>query len=185
MLPDEHIAWKAASDGYKTESKVSNYGGIEQRWLLVFSEKAYQKEKQTCEKNWIKMEAEVKKVIWHLGNEIFGCVQDALSKGAELRKQYPDFLFDVQANAIMKYAGKGKPKEGETPRIVGYNLEIIAALDEETDSYLKSRICDIVGELATFIADDWTEILPYTYNSMQVIATSFHQLISSFLLLVP
>lgn len=131
MLPDEHIAWKSAGDGYKTESKTSNYGGIEQRWLLVFSGKAYQKEKETCEKNWIKMEEEVKKAIWHLGNEIFGCVQDALSKGAELRKQYPDFLFDVQANAIMKYAGKGKPKEGETPRIVGYNLEIIAALDEE------------------------------------------------------
>jgi transposase len=131
MRPDEHIAWKAASDGYKTESHVSNYGGIEQRWLLVYSEKAYQKEKQTCEKNWIKMEAEVKKVIWHLGNEIFGCVQDAQSKGDELRKHYPDFLFDVQANPVMKYEGKGKPKEGEAPKVIGYKLEIIATLDEK------------------------------------------------------
>ena len=61
VIDDELIAWKAVSDGYKTESKVSNYGGIEQRWLLVFSEKAYQKEKQTCEKNWIKMEARLQR----------------------------------------------------------------------------------------------------------------------------
>lgn len=51
MKPDELIEWKSLSDGYKAESHVSNYGNIEQRWLLVYSEKAYQKKK-----NWAKME---------------------------------------------------------------------------------------------------------------------------------
>lgn len=131
MKPDELIEWKSLGDGYKVESHVSNYGNIEQRWLLVYSEKAYQKEKKTCEKNWAKMEVEVKNVIWHLGNKVFGCIQDAENKGDELRKQYPDFLFDVQANPVTKYLGKGKPKEGEMPKVMGYKLDIIAALDEQ------------------------------------------------------
>lgn len=46
---------------------------------------------------------------------------------------------------------------------------LMSALDYETDPYLKARICDIIGELATFIvhAGEWPEILPYTHISIQ------------------
>ncbi|HNA62236.1 MAG TPA: hypothetical protein PKW79_04090 [Rhabdochlamydiaceae bacterium] len=47
---DAKIAWKEGEGGYKTAEYKSYYGGIEQRWLLVFSEQAYGREKKTLEK---------------------------------------------------------------------------------------------------------------------------------------
>jgi hypothetical protein len=46
---------------------------------------------------------------------------------------------------------------------------LIAAVTAEGDVYLKSRICDIVGELAGYVLEpaDWPEIIPYTYSIIQ------------------
>ncbi|KAG6559341.1 hypothetical protein RHABOEDO_000321 [Candidatus Rhabdochlamydia oedothoracis] len=38
---EEEIVWENREKGYKTSGFKSLYGGIEQRWLLVFSEQAY------------------------------------------------------------------------------------------------------------------------------------------------
>lgn len=48
--------------------------------------------------------------------------------------------------------------------------ELIKALTAETDIFLKSRVCDIIGELAGDIleASEWPEIIPYTYTIIQV-----------------
>jgi hypothetical protein len=48
---------------------------------------------------------------------------------------------------------------------------LIAAVSQESTAYLKSRICDIIGELAGYILEpqDWPEIIPYTYSIIQVI----------------
>jgi len=46
LKPEKEIEWKDVGGGYKTMSTRSTYGGIEQRWLLVYSEKAYKREKE-------------------------------------------------------------------------------------------------------------------------------------------
>ena len=48
--PTAEINWVEQEKGYKTSSFTSHYGGIEQRWVLVFSEQAHQREKKTLEK---------------------------------------------------------------------------------------------------------------------------------------
>ena len=50
---------------------------------------------------------------------------------------------------------------------------LIAAVSAETDMYLKSRICDIIGELAGDVLEpsEWPEIIPYTYSIIQVCHT--------------
>ena len=53
-------------------------------------------------------------------------------------------------------------------RQVEFRTDLLQALDNETDAYLKARICDIVGELANFVIDDWPEILPYAHHCLQV-----------------
>ncbi|CAM9448499.1 unnamed protein product, partial [Ectocarpus fasciculatus] len=46
---------------------------------------------------------------------------------------------------------------------------LIAAVSAESDMYLKSRICDIIGELAGDVLEpaEWPEIIPYTYSIIQ------------------
>ena len=51
---------------------------------------------------------------------------------------------------------------------VDFRTQLLHALDNEADAYMKARICDIVGELANFVIDDWAEILPYTHHCLQV-----------------
>ncbi len=131
LQPDSEIEWKDGGDGYKTLSTRSTYGGIEQRWLLVYSEQASKREKKTCEKNWKKAEEVVSTAIWHLKNEVFGCIQDAENKVVELKKKYSDFRFGVKILPVTKYNGKGKPKEGEKPRVIGYKIDAVAAMNED------------------------------------------------------
>src|SRR5690625_2343889 len=72
-IADKEISWVELEKGYKTCSLSSHYGGIEQRWLLVFSQQAYQREEKTLEKRLAFREQELKKQLWHLGNEVFAC----------------------------------------------------------------------------------------------------------------
>ena len=130
-LPESAIPWKDLNEGYKCAPYVSSYGEIKQRWLLVYSEKAYLREKKTCEKNWRKTEVEIKKAIWHLGNEVCGYIPDAENKVVELRKKYSDFHFSAKIIPLTKYSGKGKPKEDEEPIVIGFKAEVISVLDVE------------------------------------------------------
>lgn len=47
--------WKESEKGYKYSACTSVYGGIEQRWVLVFSKEAFKREMKTLSKNYGKM----------------------------------------------------------------------------------------------------------------------------------
>ncbi len=137
---DEDIAWQSQEDGYKHASYVSHHGGIEQRWLLVYSEQAYAREKKTMERNLEKKEAELKKAIWHLGNEVFGCETDAETEVSKLRKQYPLYHVDGQAIPVLKYAARGKPSAESKPEVKGYRLDLVLERkQEEVDAILNRK----------------------------------------------
>src|SRR3990167_8268008 len=46
-LASEDLNWQTGENGYQWSEFCSTYGGIKQRWLLVFSEQAYEREKKT------------------------------------------------------------------------------------------------------------------------------------------
>lgn len=48
--PDDKMNWQEQEKGYKTAAFISNYGEIKQRWLLVFSKQAYEREKKALER---------------------------------------------------------------------------------------------------------------------------------------
>lgn len=75
--PSEDISWIDVGNGYKISSFDSFYGEIKQRWLLVFSEQAYHREKKTLEKKITKEAEKLKQALWHLSNQIFHCEKDA------------------------------------------------------------------------------------------------------------
>src|SRR5262245_32277924 len=85
---DEKISWIEREGGYKTEEYQSSYGGIEQRWLLVFSEQAYQREKKTLEKKLEQEEEKLQKELRHFGNQKFHCESDARKALEEMKKGY-------------------------------------------------------------------------------------------------
>ena len=68
--PTQEIAWVECRGGYRTASYSSSYGGIDQRWLLVYSEQAYQREKKTLERKLVRQQQQLENTLWHLHNEV-------------------------------------------------------------------------------------------------------------------
>ncbi|HKP98038.1 MAG TPA: IS1634 family transposase [Fibrobacteria bacterium] len=74
---DTAIAWQTGDNGYKYAETLSVHGNVPQRWLMVYSEQACAREKQTLEKNLAKQEAQLKKDIGRFASHVFRCEKDA------------------------------------------------------------------------------------------------------------
>jgi transposase len=127
---DAEISWEERGKGYKTSGHKSSYGGVEQRWLLVFSEQAYQREKKTLEKKLEKEEEGLKQALWHFGKKEFHCEQDAFKAFEVFRKGYKLHRIESQIVSINRYANRGKPKKGTEKVVVGYKVETSFERDE-------------------------------------------------------
>ena len=64
-------------DGYFAKEQRSNYTGVSQRWILIFSQAAYKRESRTLRKNFLKGGQKEQKELWHLKNQEFSCRKDA------------------------------------------------------------------------------------------------------------
>lgn len=123
ILEKKNIKWVDRDHGYKTSAFSSLYGGIEQRWLLCFSEQAYQREKKTLEKKLAKEDEKLKKELWHLGKEEFKCENDARRAIKKTEQKSNLYHIESQIVPILKYARRGKPSQGEKKKSVGYKIE--------------------------------------------------------------
>lgn len=141
---NKEIAWVEREKEYKTAGYESSYGGIEQRWLLVFSEQAYRREKKTLEKRLEKEEEKLQKALWHFGNQEFHCEQDAFKALEEIKKEYKLHKIEAQAVPLSKHAGRGKPKKGAEKVIIGYKVDTKFTKDE-------TKIAEVLNKKGRFI----------------------------------
>jgi transposase len=141
---DGEISWVERGEGYKTAGYQSSYGGIEQRWLLVFSEQAYQREKKTLEKKLEREGEKLQKALWHFGNQKFHCEQDALKALEEIRKGYKLHIIEAQVEPLSKHTGRGKPKNDATKIVVGYKVNT-------TFTKNTTKISDLLNKKGRFI----------------------------------
>jgi len=140
-LNDKDLNWTAASEGYRYVASTSNYGGIEQRWILVFSEQAYKREKLTFESNLKKQKEKLEKDVSKLKKENFGCKDDAVKALEKVMIKFPFYMAaSFEAKPVEKHSGSGRPKKEATKIIKGYQLEIeISANEEKVQSELSTK----------------------------------------------
>ncbi len=119
---DSEVKWEDRNGGYKTADFCSNYGGVKQRWLLVYSEKSYAREKKSFDRKLEKTEESLKKLLWHLGNDIFSCEFDALKEVEKITRKFPYHHIAVKLETVMKHQKAGRPKQGEEGNIIGYRV---------------------------------------------------------------
>ena len=122
---------KVLSEGYKGIEVCSTYGKTRQRWLLVYSEQAYSREKATLERQ-IKKEFELKgKELKKFKSKIFDCECDAKSSLYELEKTLKHHrLGEVVVKQQRAKSGRGRPKKNDSA-IMKYSLEAKLEKDEE------------------------------------------------------
>jgi transposase len=124
------IVWSVEEDGYKMAAFDSRYAGIKQRWLLVFSGQAYQREEKTLQKKLIKQEDALTKSLRQFSSEIFACEKDAQKAFDKQQKAQPLFTLTSTIVAVEQYARAGRPKAGEKKQCIGYRVETTLARNE-------------------------------------------------------
>ncbi len=109
--------------GYITKSVNIEYAGIPQRWLVVFSQAAYEREIQTFRNNLAKKTTEASKALWHISNQEFACEPDARAAVAKLEKTLKYHTIDYELIAKPHYAKKGKPNSATSPTRFGWFIQ--------------------------------------------------------------
>lgn len=121
---EKKLKWKEIDKGYRLSAYDSEYGGVEQRWLLVYSDQAFKREEKTFEKELDKQAKGLKKALWHLGNQLFETQGEAERALEEIKKNYKYYKITGKIIKESRYERRGRPKAGEdTLRTIGIRVE--------------------------------------------------------------
>jgi transposase len=124
--PQESFVWIAQGDGYEITPISSWYGGIHQRWILVYSKQAFDRELATLNKNVEKENKNLVKALRALSKERFECESDA-KKATECcieKIKYHQIDFKIVAETVKKTTAQEESK-------VQYRIFGIVKKDEE------------------------------------------------------
>jgi transposase len=97
------------SPGYSYKEILTEYGNIAQRWLIVFSEKAYEKQYETLARNVNKELKKQEKEFWHISNNAFKCEADARDAAKKFEKQLRYHKLEYTVKEKKKYGKRGRP----------------------------------------------------------------------------
>jgi transposase len=130
--------------GYSISEVGNLYGGVRQRWLVVFSEQAKEREAKTLERRIDKELNAKKKELKHIGSKVFGCSTDALAALAaiEMKMKYHKCV-NIEVTEKRVKIGKGRPKKDAVLDVV---YRITASLDKN-----ESEIAILLEEKGKFI----------------------------------
>ena len=118
---DSDFSWIQMPDGYRITAMQSNYGNVPQRWLLVFSQQAYEREIKTFDKKIEKEKAEFEKTLWHLSNQSFACEKDARKQAeAEVKKLKYHRVIGWEISTAAKHDKKGRPVKNSAAKKTEY-----------------------------------------------------------------
>ena len=109
-------------EGYWGKEVTSQYGGIQQRWLIVYSEAAQQREEHGLERKQAK-ELETAGLQWRkLMAEKFNCQADAEQALAQFNQKLHYHQIHVSLEPISRYAHPGRPGPEDQRQVLCYQL---------------------------------------------------------------
>lgn len=156
--PIEDNRWTTCGfdPSYKFCAEWSDYGGIRQKWLLVFSQKKFKRDKASLEKKIKKEEERVNKELVALSREKFDCKEDAKKRLEKFNTK--NKLFNITGNLkeVKKNSKKGRTSKGPSSQKLVYKIEGTASLEQRELDRLMQRLGKFI--LATNELDE--TILP-------------------------
>ena len=113
---------ESALKGYRYLEVESNYGGVQQRWLVVFSEASHKREVATFQKGLAKKRVEAQKALKQLSQQEFSTRKAAKAAVAALEEQWKLHQGKVEIEKVFHYKGPGRPRKGQKPEHVGWRV---------------------------------------------------------------
>lgn len=130
--PAHCFEWVSGDNGYQWTEVGSKHGGIKQRWLLVFSKQAYEREKKTFMKRLEKEKMTLSKICWHLEKEVFDCPVDAENAVKKVNKSQRFYRISYEINVLEKFAVRGRPNPLTPRETKGYQVKCIINDNQES-----------------------------------------------------
>lgn len=139
--------WLEFDDGRKVKEFNVEHYEIKQRWLVVSSETSREKAVRKIEKKVKKEKVTIQKEIFHLQADRFHCAEDAIKAGEKLASRWKTHsLLSYEIIEHKRYKGKGRPKKGEQPVAIDYQIVLAAQLDsDKVDRLQKVAECYVIG----------------------------------------
>ena len=128
LLNKDNISWTDLGNGYKMYVELVEYR-VKQRWALIFSQQAYDKEVDTLDKNITKEFDELNILIKHLKNNEYGCITDANKEIDKINKGLKYHTLNSKLDTVYKYDGKGRPTKDQKP--IGQVYKITATVEQD------------------------------------------------------
>lgn len=128
------------------EKQITHYG-IVQRWIVVHSDAAQERARNTLQKAVKKEHDQIEKQLWHLSNKPFACSHDAKQAVDELAKGWHYHgIQEVNITEKRLHAGLGRPAKGAQPEQLQYFVIASASEDEAAIKVrLNERSCYVIG----------------------------------------
>lgn len=123
--------------GYHYRTMHTEQAAVRQRWLLVFSEEAYQREVKTLKKTYQKRSLTQYKALLKLSKQPFACEPDALKALEKFAKQCGYLAINaLPCEKKAYYTGKGRPAQDSDP--AGYHYFIRAEVSSRLEDYQRA-----------------------------------------------
>lgn len=112
----------ATQEGYQLTELCSTYGDLGQRWVVVFSEAAYERERGKLQERVAEEREEADKTLQQLRGHEFATVEEAEETAGELTEAWSYHHLQLQLEPVPHYSHRGRPRKGERPERVGWRV---------------------------------------------------------------
>jgi transposase len=111
------------TEGYRYHMLTSTYGGVEQRWVLIYSEHRQPPAQRTVDKHLLMQSAQDLKAFKKLCSTAFACEADAQQALATFAQGLQaTFLAESTIGPTPRYGKRGRPSQGASPAQVVYHI---------------------------------------------------------------
>ena len=121
----------SALEGYHYAEIGALYGGVRQRWLVVYSQAAYARDVKALEKRIGKEREQAEQAMRKLARREFVTREEAEEAVAQLGRRWKYHTPQVRYTRVSHYARRGRPARGTPPERVGWRIEAWEVVPDE------------------------------------------------------
>jgi transposase len=135
------------AEGYRYQELTSTYGGVEQRWVLIYSAPRQVQAQRTVDKQLLKHSDQDIKAFRKLCGTPFACEADARQALATWeRSLQATFLHETTIRPTPRYGQRGRPRQGTLPHQVVYQIDgVLASRVAARQALLDQHSCFILA----------------------------------------
>jgi transposase len=175
-IPEESFVTESAPESHRLAETKSEYGGVEQRWVVVESPERQKAQNERLEKKLEELDERLERRLRRLRRERFNCQADARKALQGLAENLGDYhlLTGGELIRVKSYQKPGRPSKGKQPEVIGYRVEANLARDEQAIAVARRRSGRFI--LATNVLDGkqlGKEALLHEYKAQHMVERGF------------